>query len=704
MFSFLGNHYFCCRLIGLQKLERLRLGNSFKPGFENKFKAVPSAIPFLMSLKELDFPNVLTLESLDRGLLNLPCLETLDCSRCENLRSPPYAVCEQGLHAVKKYYMDMEKEDGRKMPTISAAVIGEKMAGKTSLIWTLQKQERMLTYRNAFAAKDDTTEAFNVEEVLMGDYSLKVFDFGGHKVYHIAYQLIIRKNYIPVVVINMAEFDRISNEQDSKKAASQLCMDFMSQLYLSCPKLGPPILVLTHRDHFDTQESFERSKDKLLNSVEELRKEFLREEKLLTRDTRILPNILHFVDVNKPLFKVEDIFVFSKWKDEAIILALRAALELRCCVDDIPRLWEEMSEFFEQMIHKLYLTLEDLRIAFPGDEGHYILRYMHNVGKVLWFEREPKLQNYVFHRIDVITKFITLFYHHRSDSQWEAQIQATRPYRFQDEIISIQRYKSLVKSFQKTGILDKAVLSNLYARNKYPADIALHLLQTFYLVCGPIGKAPRETFILPYFSEEVIRSPLRKHILLKIEICFVGLTPPSYINHLLTVVYLNMFTNPIETYRMRVGQNGAEVYHGTTVSRVLHDKETRSISVQIDTDVKNLADSWKQIMLIVDNMLEKALQVWVAARAICRFFCAHCTITGERQPEIMEDPDWYKLPDPTGGKSSLASRLAQFLGKGPVPCCNDGSHDGSLIVPMALRFPCELRSIIFSTASFHSGQ
>ena len=70
----------------------------------------------------------------------------------------------------------------------SAAVIGSRMAGKTSLIRTLRDQKRVLAYRNESAETDDTTKVFHINEIPLDDMNIRMFDFGGDKVYHVSHQ------------------------------------------------------------------------------------------------------------------------------------------------------------------------------------------------------------------------------------------------------------------------------------------------------------------------------------------------------------------------------------------------------------------------------------------------------------------------------------------------------------------------------------
>ena len=163
------------------------------------------------SLKKLDLSPSASLNSLHPGLVNLTLLQEVNCYQCFKLKSPPYAVCVQGLEAIIKYYRDLAKERSIEQPIISAAVIGNRMAGKTSLIRSLMERKRVLTYRNESSDRDETTKAFQVNEVDLGETKLRMFDFGGDTVYHLSYQMAIRDNYIPIVVINMQQFDELSS-------------------------------------------------------------------------------------------------------------------------------------------------------------------------------------------------------------------------------------------------------------------------------------------------------------------------------------------------------------------------------------------------------------------------------------------------------------------------------------------------------------
>lgn len=684
----------------MENLEKLQLGNSYKKGFENRFKKLPTAITFLTNLQELDLRNLSELQSLNPRILDLSKLEVLDCDRCENLHAPPYDICKEGLEAVRKYYEDSKISIGQHMPTISAAVIGEKMAGKTSLIWSLKKRLRTLTHRNIDSYKDDTTIAFKVEEINMANYPLRVFDFGGHRVYHMAYQLTIRKNYIPIVVVNMEQFNGLVADIGTKEASRLLCMNYMSHLYLSCPKLGAPILVLTHSDR--VKETFDNLQEQLLSALDSLKNEMLEEERKLSGNK--LVKIDHFKSEH-PLFDKKDIFVLSNQDDLEVLQRLILRLNKRCDLHKfiIPTLWIEMGVYFDGCQNLPYLKLTEIDEKYPGDPKHHILRYMHNIGRVLWFERNETLKKYVFHRISVITGIITELYHHHAQKRWDEKIRDVAPYVYLSKTISREKYRQLVEKFFSSGILDAALLTSLYdnRNGRFPFQhalttdfhycIALSLLQTFYLICGPIRTEPRETYILPYFSSEciAITAPQPGQIRLSFIIQFAVLPPPPYVYDLLTIVYLNLYREP--TNRLIAARNGAQVKHKTTVSRLVHDSKQQMIHLCMDTDVDNLDRSWKRVIEIVDELMHKLLDVFVAARPICKFICPHCILIGQKPEAIDIDPDWYVLPSPIEHRirTPLDQRLTAYTGVDPVPCQYDAITDGPLTVPTPLRFPCK---------------
>ena len=676
--------FFCNSFSDLQNLRDLDIG-----GLRNYFQAIPAVIFSLQGLKRLALTDLITLETLDSRLLKLKELESIVCHNCHTLQSPPSQVCAQGLHAIQKYYKDLEEQSEPPLiiPVISCAVIGSTMAGKTSLIESLKKKKRTLTYREPLSVTDDTTEVFKVNEIEIDGSKLKCFDFGGNDVYHLAYQFTIRNNYIPVIVVNMERFSEMCSLHGVVQATKLSCLNYLSHLYISCPGLGAPILVLTHRDCLSSTE-FTESKEQLLTTMESLRKAMLEEEAQYSKNSSNFCKMAHFSNKAKSLFNISDIFIFSNDLNESSnIHSLTQKLEHRSKshLQVIPNIWNEIESFFDANSEIAFILITDVKEAFPDDENLVMLRYMHDIGKVLWFERDKLLCQYVFHRMDLVTKAIAQIFHHKNTDMWQNRIAKFQPFHFQGKWVSTEKYGDLVQRFLKSGVLDEVVLHSAYFESDFPSQTAITLLKAFNLVCGPIHTSPRHTYIIPALSTDRIEetSSCSDLIPLRASFVFVGLPPPPYVFHLLTVAFISQFSGP--EFKIRAASNGAVVHHGETISRIIHSNTSCELTIQVDTSVSNLESSWRLIKKTLSHILQSSQGTWVGARFICKFFCAHCLLLGIDRPDVDVDPDWVQMPN----EKEVLEWATEFHGVEPVPCCNDNTNGGQLKVLKPLRFPCE---------------
>ena len=64
----------------------------------------------LTELEELDLTFNEKLKKLDDKILQLSNLTKLNCSYCDSLVYPLYAVCKHGISAVRKYFTDLQAE------------------------------------------------------------------------------------------------------------------------------------------------------------------------------------------------------------------------------------------------------------------------------------------------------------------------------------------------------------------------------------------------------------------------------------------------------------------------------------------------------------------------------------------------------------------------------------------------------------------
>lgn len=657
----------------------------------NGFKNI-SNVCKLNNLRYLDVTFVDSLMELPSQLFHLPNLERVDCRGCDVLRKPPESVCSQGIEAVKLYFADLEDTSWTHVPIVSAAVIGSRMAGKTSMIRTLKHQKRHFTYRDSSSPRDEATRVFEVSEITAGDCRLRMFDFGGDTVYHVTYQLTIRPNYIPIFVVNMEQFDRLAKGSTAEEATRQLCVDYISHLYLACPKLGRPILLLTHEDKLKS-DIFEQRKAEMLSAIEKLTAQMIEEEAAVSKGQRtMMSKILHLAK-HREVFDRDDIFSFgSDSQDTTNIHLLLLALSYRCKENSvfIPSIWEGIGCFLELMQNLPFILVSDILREFPSEHNVIVLRYMHNEGRLLWFEKDAALAKIVFHNIGSITKVIETLFDHTSETSWKERINRYRPTEINGKLITPAKYTALVAEFLKTGVLDEAIYVSLFNNLQFPTDVATTVLQAFHMVCGPILSKPRAKYIIPYLAKEafdwsILPSP--NHLTLKVVISFVGLSPPSYVYHLLVVAFLNIYTDPRNV--IKAFRDGAVISQGGIQTAVTHNSQERFLSIISYAPAAKLDVSWRKIINTTDTILRKLKSIWIASHPSCRFYCAHCLHTKEEEPDCQVDPDWYVLPRTPDTDSPLSERLTDFTGIDSVHCCNIRSVHDLAQVPSPLKYPCK---------------
>ena len=222
------------------KLQKLQLN-------ENTITKIPSWIGKLECLQSLDVSGNRTLNRLDSAIATLK-LTDFYCDGCYNLIEPPYAVCEGGLTEIDQYYKDLAA--GKETMILSSIVlIGRKEAGKSTLLKSMRNNFEPCTKHNCNVEK---TEVFEFQELkLRGDSSEKkvtVVDFGGDEVYHYAYQLTFNKDAIPLVVVNMEEYEYLAEKHGRREATRRVAFDWLSLLITTSHTIQRPLTAFTHSD------------------------------------------------------------------------------------------------------------------------------------------------------------------------------------------------------------------------------------------------------------------------------------------------------------------------------------------------------------------------------------------------------------------------------------------------------------------------
>ena len=83
----------------------------------------------LSALKTLTLSYNTDLKRIEEDILNLTNLCHLNCTECSSLEYPPYAVCQEGISAIRKYFTDLKEATGSSVVQIPISVLGATLAG-----------------------------------------------------------------------------------------------------------------------------------------------------------------------------------------------------------------------------------------------------------------------------------------------------------------------------------------------------------------------------------------------------------------------------------------------------------------------------------------------------------------------------------------------------------------------------------------------
>ncbi|XP_067941065.1 malignant fibrous histiocytoma-amplified sequence 1 homolog [Watersipora subatra] len=666
---------------GLQNLKVLNLSNN------DNIQSLPLWIYKLDKLAFLDLGWNTKLLKIESAVLEMKSLVKLDCRGNDSLKEPPYSVCQQGITAIRKFFIDLAAEKPVKLIEVPVAVIGSPLSGKTSLFKTLKAGKRVLTYREKTSEQDETTRVFQVKDLPLETTQVKLFDYGGNQIYHHAYCILSKEKCIPLIVVDLADFAQRAQTEGPEQACRNVCFDWLAHLYLACPKLGSPILVLTHTDEL-TSDQVNQARMDLLTEAELIRQKLLEEEnKLESLSPKTLNAIKHLSNRQLPLFNEGEIFEFGKDLDvTSNIKLLMKNLNSRCedHIIELPKLWHSVELFIKQCSEQPYVEVSKVLNHFPDADPLIVLRYMHNCGRLFFFEKIEGLSGYIFHRFGEITSMINLLFHHSSQKQWNDHLTKFACFAHQGRVIDKLEYEALVQRLLHNGILAEALLKNLLEASSFSFAVSVGLLESFLMMHGPFGKSPHAEFLVPSLASESLKDLFKIEGVLrvKVDILLRGLSIPKYVHQQLSVTVLNLLSNPL--HQSSAYKNGVTIRHGNSVTTVKHDFNKKVVSVQVATTSRELGTSWQRLINVADAIIQQLSQSWKACHVAVRIYCSHCMFRGDQEPDSQVNPKWLYCLYEASGKTAL--KVSTFSGIEPVVCKEHSTS--STQVPTPLKFPC----------------
>ena len=495
---------------------------------------------------------------------------------------------------------------------------------------------------------------------------------------------------VALLVIDIEEFDRLATQNGEEAACQDVCMEWLSHLYISCPRLCRPVVVLTHRDKL-TDERFNKRKRQLVETTEKLRCRIIEAEKCAAPSSSPVFSMKSFADTSQPLFTPTNILDFSISSTESDIEALKQLLAMigAPLMTEIPGSWYRMLLDMTEKTEQSFIHLSVIVKKYPQDKNHVTLQYLHDIGRTMWISKMEKLKAFVFHRPEVLTALIEILFSHTQEEAWTKRLLEFLPFQLCGNTIEKQKYEEMIETFNTIGVMQAPLLLNLLEQeSNLSADIAVELLKTFHLVhlCGSSARPINQKYIIPYFATRTITAPqLHSSLIpLKVDLLFHGLPVPGYVFSLITASYLDINSNPFCV--SEVGSNGATVVQSNgAINHLIHSFTEKRVTLITLSPAKKIDIAWTGQLNSLHKLVSELKSVWKAVRYETIFYCSHCLLTGKQSPATAVDPEWSHSS--TEHEENLPS--ISYAGDENFICKKEVRDPDYQSVPHPLMFPCE---------------
>ena len=187
-------------LFDLQYLQILALNN-------NNISYIPSEITKLHHLKTLDLENN-NIKVVPKELIFLPNLISLNL-KGNPIQIPPVEIVEQGIKAIRNYYLELEGEETDYLHELKLLFVGEGRVGKTSLANSLILNDYLLD-------NEKTTEGIDIKKWVIQkeklnskkNFRVNIWDFGGQEIYHDIHHFFLTRRSIYLLVTETRKEDK----------------------------------------------------------------------------------------------------------------------------------------------------------------------------------------------------------------------------------------------------------------------------------------------------------------------------------------------------------------------------------------------------------------------------------------------------------------------------------------------------------------
>nr|XP_030129899.3 malignant fibrous histiocytoma-amplified sequence 1 homolog isoform X3 [Taeniopygia guttata] len=344
----------------------------------NLFRTFPQPVLRLARLQEFHVQNN-ALRQLPRELFQGQSLKMFKASG-NPLREPPTEVCAGGIQQIRNYFNQLQHGLGQEDKRVKTMFLGASLAGKSTICRSLKQGQSKLV------PKEERTVGIEISEFQMEDFTFLFWDFAGQLEYYMTHHVFITPQALVILVINLHMY------QTNDKTFKELVGFWINNLSMRVPN-SVVLPVGTHVDCCQEQE--------ILNLVavnctdhRDIRKlkatilKHVKNEELFPEVVRVLPPVYR---------QVESAIVDIAQSEE---MAEHGMMDLQYLLSKV-----------SQREHLASLDRELLQD---------ILRYLHRIGLVVWYEEIKHLESTVFLQPTFLITMFKLLVRHQLVQQLES--------------------------------------------------------------------------------------------------------------------------------------------------------------------------------------------------------------------------------------------------------------------------------------------
>ncbi|XP_071617680.1 malignant fibrous histiocytoma-amplified sequence 1 homolog [Heliangelus exortis] len=375
----------------------------------NLFRTFPQPVLHLTHLQELHVQNN-ALRQLPKELFQGQSLKIFK-AKGNPLREPPGEVCAGGIQQIQNYFKELQHGLGQEDKRVKTMFLGASLAGKSSICNSLRQGETKLVPR------EERTVGIEISEFQIEDFKFLFWDFAGQLEYYTTHHVFITPRALVILVINLHMY------QTNDETFKELVGFWINNLAMRVPS-SVVLPVGTHVDCCQEEEVEEKrchimakiaamlrerksNLTHLINNLEGSEEPELymdQWERLKEMESCTL-SILNLVAVNcrdpRDIKKLEAALLEHVRNEELFPEVVRVLppvyRQVEAAIIDISQS-EEVGNHGMMDLQYLHSKLSQCQdLSMLGRELlQDILRYLHRVGLLVWYEEIKHLRSTVF--------------------------------------------------------------------------------------------------------------------------------------------------------------------------------------------------------------------------------------------------------------------------------------------------------------------